>query len=130
MFWILNFDLNVWQHFQARRSKAEIEYFKVSYKTKWNSTRQSGIIGQTVSHGPTGRHFDTTFGTIFPLCLVKFLFSCNEIESTVKCRTFVNPLFDWNSGIPVNPVILGRIFAFFSLFPLRISAAFYCSSRE
>ena len=73
-FWILTFELDFWQHFWAQRLKAEIEYFKVSYKKKWNSIRQSGKncinkLHKYVWWGPIWQK-----STFFPFCLVRFHF--------------------------------------------------------
>ena len=41
----ITFEPKVLQIWSTRRWKAEISYFRNFYKTKWNSTRQSGIFG-------------------------------------------------------------------------------------
>ena len=44
----ITFEPKVIQIWSTRRWKAEILYFGNFYKIKWNSTRQSGIIGPEV----------------------------------------------------------------------------------
>ena len=75
----ITFEQKVVQIWSTRRWKAEISYFRNFYKTKWNSTRQSGIFG------PEGQEIWTW---VILLMHSRSFFHFVWSDSTLSCNTF------------------------------------------
>ena len=78
----ITFEQKVVQIWSTRRWKAEISYFRNFYKTKWNSTRQSGIIGPEVRKSELKPFWWYFQGYFFHFVWSYSTLSCNGIEST------------------------------------------------